>query len=421
MPWILLHAVCFIGATFCDLSVIYKSSFKSRFHARRTFYDKAKVLFDVGYEVDKFTLLQTVIMLSFWGPQMKSYWTPCSWVGFGATIAESLGIHRATSSLHATGKDKSLVKRLWWSLAVRDAYCASLLGRPFRINMSQCDTEMLELDDFQSEVECSDQALYQIHVAKLSLIVRRIMEKLCHGSMNEGDSGALRELLNTWQAQTPAGIQWSTGTAPNSVNIFATSLKLLYQHHNILIHLGRPGDHVSAAQAHATDSVSASIAQTAAQVISSTAAMLVTKHITHQLPHEVFAGFFVAGIVFFRQQQQPDGPLVHMARASLDNCQMLLNEIRGSWDPAHWVLRIFDFLLSSAAGTATPNDSAQQQGVIDMQSSLDAMPLGMDVDSCFPQDAGMLHPVDWDSPNQALNGNFNDFLLMPSFFMPTPG
>lgn len=141
LPWILLHAICFLGATFCDSAVIHKSNYKSRLHARRAFYDKAKVLFDVGYETDKVVLLQTVIMLSFWGPQMNSYWNPCSWVGFAVTIASSLGIHRSAAFARVTGRDKGLLKRLWWTLVVRDAYCAALLGRPFRIDMALCDTE----------------------------------------------------------------------------------------------------------------------------------------------------------------------------------------------------------------------------------------------------------------------------------------
>lgn len=78
LPWILFHAVCFIGATFCDISVIHRAGFKGRWHARHQFYDKAKLLFDIGYETNKVVLLQTVLMLSFWGPQMKSYWNPCS-------------------------------------------------------------------------------------------------------------------------------------------------------------------------------------------------------------------------------------------------------------------------------------------------------------------------------------------------------
>ena len=141
--------------------------------------EKAKVLWSANYETDKFVLLETVLMLSFMGPQMNSVYNACSWLDFAFTIAESMGIHRSTSSLGVNSKDKGRVERLWWTLAVRDAYCAALLGRPFRINIPQCDVSMLDIDDFASELTDlnRDSALYQIAVAQLSIIARNIIQR----------------------------------------------------------------------------------------------------------------------------------------------------------------------------------------------------------------------------------------------------
>ncbi|KAK5000918.1 hypothetical protein LTR66_000335, partial [Elasticomyces elasticus] len=211
LPWILFHSVCFVGATFCDLSVIHRAGFKGRWHARHHFYDKAKLLFDIGYETNKIVLLQSVLMLSFWGPQMKSYWNPCSWVGFGVTIAESLGIYRINTSTYMDTKRRSLLKRLFWALALRDAYCAALLGRPFRLNIAQCDTEPLTLEDFDHDEQCSNQdhgkcllhGHYQIQVSKLSLILRKIVEAQFGPSKNTTQAIHLRNLMDTWQSELP--------------------------------------------------------------------------------------------------------------------------------------------------------------------------------------------------------------------------
>jgi len=425
LPWILLHAICFLGATFCDSAVIHKSNYKSRLHARRAFYDKAKLLFDVGYETDKVVLLQTVIMLSFWGPQMNSYWNPCSWVGFAVTIAASLGIHRSAAFARVTGRDKGLLKRLWWSLVVRDAYCAALLGRPFRIDMALCDTEMLEMADFRLEGESNDSALFQIQIAKLSVIVRKIVERRFLSGTQKVDINGLHELLDCWQAQVPPSIKWSTSTTAGS-NKFATSLKILYHHHNILLHLGRPVSDMQDTEAdHYTSPAFAAIAEPAAQMISSTAAALVTKQITNQLPHEVFAGFFVAGIVFYRQHRHSDTMQSQMARASLDLCQMLLNEVRDSWDSAPWALRIFDFLQSNSSASNASEDETSSKNCEQAISGSTALTYSNPVQlmpSCsngsMQDDGGYLHPVDWSSPNLGLTGNFNDLLLMPNFYMP---
>lgn len=87
-------------------------------------------------------------MLTFWGGGPNDYWNFYSWIGTGVTIAEKLGIHRSLAGTNMPEKDRSLLKRLWWLLVVRDASCATLVGLPFRINMEHGDVEMLTLEDF---------------------------------------------------------------------------------------------------------------------------------------------------------------------------------------------------------------------------------------------------------------------------------
>lgn len=418
IPWILLHAICFIGATFCNVASIHRSSFHSRLHARRIFYEKAKVLFDVGYEMDKLTLLQTSIMMSFWGPQIKSYWNPCSWIGFAVTIAMSLGIHRSTSSVQASVKDKRLVKRLWWSLAVRDACCATLLGRPFRIDISQCDTDMLEVSDFDEDYgRGQDYAMYQVQIARLSDIVRRTTQ----GRVAAENCQDLYDALDQWYLNIPSSISPSLNRDinNNNNNIFASALQIMYHCHKILIHLiGSEENNV--ASYPPSHSRSTDMAVRSAQTISSTVSTFVTKQLTTRLPHELFTGFFLAGIVLYRQSRLSDGHTSQMARASLDNCQLLLNEVREAWDPAHWVMRIIDFLLSNCDAGGDDGNAATSNSPLPQDFALDVLggskPHGerdaMDGDSNY------LYSVDWNSPETAFVGSYNDFLLMSNCFVP---
>ncbi|KIW87278.1 uncharacterized protein Z519_12181 [Cladophialophora bantiana CBS 173.52] len=432
LPWILLHTVCFIGATFCDISAVHQAGFEGRWHARRFFYDKAKVLFDVGYETNKVVLLQTVIMLSFWGPQMKSFWNPCSWIGFGSTIAESLGINRRNQSTRIDPKSKSLLRRLWWTLAVRDAYCAALLGRPFRINISQCDTEMLDLADFDHDTDCAitnrdsnchTHYTYQIQVAKLSLVLRKIVEVRFGPPNHSITLQDLHELSNRWQADLPREVDWSLHSTPN--NPYATYLRVIFNHHLIFIHLNKPhsADNLSTDQQH--DNSVFHIAESAAQMISSTALSLMTNSIVGLMPHEVFPGFFIAGIVFYRQfRQSQQSVYAQLGRAALDNCQMVMNEARERWDPALWAMKIFDFLLSGANGfTKTPSSWALQNppaGVGPVQSETtqedpnDGSTIGV-------PDKNVLHSIDLESPQyEDMNRTLDDFFLIPSYFDSTP-
>ncbi len=437
VPWILLHAICFIGATFCDSSVMYGLRETSRLNARRSFYDKAHVLFDVGYETYKLVLLQTTIMLTFWGPQMKSYWNPCSWIDLGVTIAGSLGIHRSTVLAHGNSRERGLVRRLWWAVAVRDAYCATLLGRPFRIRMTQCDAEMLNAEDFPQWAESCDHAVYQIQIAKLSIVLRKINARLFGPDQSPGNVSDLRELLEDWRKQLPPTMQAkissaSTNSAP------AAALKLLYHLHNIMIHLGRLGYTSEQPRQNLFDHdpLFAAKTESSAQMIASTAAMLITKRMTNQLPHEVFTGFLLAGIVFYRklqQRQEYQGSLVaQMARASFDNCQLLLNEVRDSWDPAYWILRIFEFLLSTpgssnaSEGTALQQNANHENPHHDPAAAFEATAHGFQgqIDpvsdlNLTQDDSGFLYSMDWGSRGQDLSGLFDLYPLMSDYFMPS--
>jgi hypothetical protein len=137
IPWILLHALCFMSATYCPLAMIHRAGFSTRTRARSAFYDKAKALFDMSYEGNKIVAVQVCIMMSFWGGGPSHYWNFYTWICTGVTIAETIGFHRSMAGANIASQDRSLIKRLWWILVIRDAMCASIVGRPFRIHLEQ--------------------------------------------------------------------------------------------------------------------------------------------------------------------------------------------------------------------------------------------------------------------------------------------
>lgn len=383
--------------------------------------EKAKALWSIGYEKDKFVLLETVLMLSFLGPQMNSVYNACSWLDFGFTIAESMGIHRSASALGVSTKDKGRVKRLWWTLAVRDAYCATLLGRPFRINIAHCDMPMLDLEDFASESEGQsiDSALYQIHVARLSMIARTIAERRFHSKEVQTNLSDLQRDLRMWKMQIPSEL--SSASANPQSKIFATSLELLYHQHVILLHFDRAHDRLSSPSlSRSCGTHPLENAVIAAQAISSCATSLVTTHTTNKLPHEVFTGFFMSGIVYYRQIHAPDLLMSQVARASLDNCRMLLHEIRDAWDPAHWSIRIFDFLLSRAQAPARPTleDGVGQQFDTNGPNTMDASLGELAQNDPILGQSDFSSPSYWPTLDLSIPDSFDDFLLMPNFFIP---
>jgi hypothetical protein len=138
-----------------------------------------------------------------------------------------------------------------------------------------------------------------------------------------------------------------------------------------------------------------------------------------RLPHEVFMGFFIAGIVYYRQINTADPLISQIARASLDNCRMLLHEARDAWDPAHWSIRIFDFLLSRAHDQARNAHAEQSIDAGRASDSEIADALGEDLDGLHQHDLSM-DPLEFAGlPDLSIPGTFDDFLLMPNFFMPS--
>ncbi|OGM49494.1 fungal specific transcription factor [Aspergillus bombycis] len=362
LPWILLHSVCFIAMTFCESAMIYQAGFSCRAQARRLYYDRAKALFDFNYENNKIILVKVAILLSFKGPQMDCYWNPCSWIEIGVTMAVALGMHRKSIAMNGKSNDRGLLRRLWWTLAVRDAHCSALLGRPFRINMAQCDIEMLKENDFPDEHTCRSPTTplscncrqsfeYQIQATKLSLFLRDIMHFRFGPTSVSSTIGIIHEQLMGWKAQLPTAMQFLRGQS--SVSTWAVQLDILLNYHIMLLHMDQPRQSrpnpssLSTAVPGGYDSTA--IAESSALAVSSSAIKLITRDSICNTPHEVFPGFFMAGIILYQQAQQAQNThLARMIRASFDNCQMLLTQAQNTWDPGIWAMKVFEFLLLAA-------------------------------------------------------------------------
>jgi hypothetical protein len=358
MPWILLHAICFVSATYCPIAVLHRAGFTSRKEARFAYYRKAKALFDTSYERNKIVILQSVIMLTFWGGGPNNYWNFYSWIGTGVTIAETLGMHRSLDGTNMKPQDKSLLKRLWWTLLIRDASCGALVGRPFRINMYHCDTEMLTEGDFEYDLQSPEFAthpqrrtfsLYQIHMTKLSLILRDIVATRFNPGKKGATAANLHDVLQNWRQQLPPELNW-TETCTN-MNIFASCLCIQYNHHLILTHLGTLTSETGNFMGSRSIGESPSMGirhtpESAAHRISTLACSIATRSQVLLMTHEAFQGLFLAMVVFYTQMKSSQPVFAQLGRTALSNCQLVLHDAREAWDPSPWIMKLFDNLIN---------------------------------------------------------------------------
>lgn len=355
LPPILIHSICFLVATFCPLVLLHRAGHSSRREARFSYYQKAKALFDAQYELNKLVILQTVIMMSFWGGGPNTYWNFYGWLSSGVTIAETLGLHRSMATTKMKPVDKSLLRRMWWVLVIRDAFCTSLVGRPFRIDIDQCDTEMLTLDDFVHDAahpnfltDSSHQsfAQYQIHMSKLSLILGEIVQARFYPRKPLYDRSELHSKLIQWREQLPVKLSWSESSEDVS-NIFSTTLAVCYHHNMILIYLGQTFPAYNTI-ADPTATYDGDTAHISAEYISGIMCIIVTKSKVHIMPHELFHAIFLAETKFYTEMRSPHLLISKLGYAALKNCQMVLHESCDAWDPSPWVMQLFENLVRRA-------------------------------------------------------------------------
>lgn len=364
LSWILLHSVCFAAATFCPLRVLHRAGYDDRKQARAYFYGKTKALFDVGYENSKIVTLQASILLSFWGGSPNNHWNFHTWLSTGVTVAETIGCHRSMAGLNIAPQDRSLLKRLWWTLVIRDAACASMHGRPFRINLEHCDIDGLTPEDFEHDLSLLPgpltadggrlSGLYQIQAAKLALILRQIVTiRFYPGSQESTPTSIVSELLLQWRNGLPPSLQWSDSDMTHK-DIFRTTLRVLYNHNIILSHI-KPEPVADVANPLSPSSwLGDEFASLSAQQIASLVCTMVTACEELVPPHELFHGLFMACVVFFVQSRSSDSMTASLGRSALTNCKMALHVHRETWDASSWITQLFDKALAHPVAMRSP-------------------------------------------------------------------
>ncbi|KAF2008565.1 hypothetical protein BU24DRAFT_93162 [Aaosphaeria arxii CBS 175.79] len=421
IPWMLLHALCFISATYCPMQILRRAGFDSRLEARSLFHGKTKALFDIGYEGNKIVALQVCILMSFWGGGPSNYWNFYTWICTGVTIAETLGFHRSMAGAMIEPQDRSLIKRLWWVLVIRDATCASLVGRPFRINLDHCDVDPLTEEDLRYDgssteflqsphVQCS--GLYQIHATRLSLILRHIITTRFY-PRKQFATESLQQMLLDWRNDLPAELRWSD-FASNHLNVFASTLCILYNHNIILAHVNGPTDSAPNDPEGATSHTffGEEVASDAAQQIASSACSVVTDPNALLPPHELFHGLFIASVVFYMQTKSDNRSTARLGMSGLTNCKMALHATRETWDASPWISQLFDKIL--CISTANRRTNTENLGNdTDTRAEIDPSIGSLDLNG-FP----LPEPNEW--PSQLFLGNIFDIPSNSTFSMPYP-
>ena len=148
---LLFQAVMFAATGFIDMRYLLAQGYDSRKAARRAFFQRAKLLYDFDYETDRVTVVQSVLLMTYWyeaPDDTKDIW---HWLGIAVSLARTIGINCDTSQAGMDIKTRKLWKRIWWCCFLRDRLISLGMRRPMRIPEKEFDIPMLELDDFETD------------------------------------------------------------------------------------------------------------------------------------------------------------------------------------------------------------------------------------------------------------------------------
>ncbi|KAL7797415.1 N-terminal binuclear Zn cluster-containing/DNA binding domain-containing protein [Trichoderma ceciliae] len=245
----LLQAMLFIGATYCDAGTIRAMGFEDRSQAKTAFYTRARLLFHADWEKDETVLIQSLFLMSFWRGTPTDVRDVRYWLGVVITLAESYGLHRSSRSMSKVSHTARMRRRIWWSIYVRERQAAASLGLPSRIRDEDCDIEPLDPLDLESENGCVDSPFgqcrpehvtYAIKMVEIAKLLGRIIDLHFvpgHASLPLTSPDALQGLnmsLEAWMASLPEHMKYSPEEGTDSV--WACLLHLAYNHLKILIH-----------------------------------------------------------------------------------------------------------------------------------------------------------------------------------------
>ena len=146
---LLFQAVMFAGMAFIDMKHLQAAGYQTRKAARKVFFQRARLLYDFDYEVDRISLVQSLLLMTYWYETPDDQKDTWHWMGVSLSLAHTIGLHRDPGNSRMDLRRQRMWKRIWWSTYTRDRLIALGMRRPMRVKDDDCDVPMLTLDDFE--------------------------------------------------------------------------------------------------------------------------------------------------------------------------------------------------------------------------------------------------------------------------------
>ncbi|TPX11539.1 uncharacterized protein E0L32_007750 [Thyridium curvatum] len=337
----LLQTVFFLSATVCDDNIFEGSQIGNRAQARRAFYNRAKLLYDADYETDNTLLTACLFLLGFWWQRPQEQKDSWHWLGCAISLAQTMGMHRSTEQSCLSPRTRSLWKRIWWSLYIRDRHVSAALGRPYRIRDQDCNPEPLGEADFEFDSHTTTdiiakQGAYHIaytqNVSSLTILLGRILTlrfspiEHCAPADIEDVGARLRD----WEQNLPGVVLQRSMSGKLGASFWTAMLYASFHNCQILLYRPTREQGIEGGLNEVAIRAADSITRIAEDVLT---ANTLRKCQLHMIP-ALFAALSIHAVVIQREET------VHrlLAENRSRQCMLALRELSKSWPVGGWIL-----------------------------------------------------------------------------------
>ncbi|KAF3007033.1 hypothetical protein E8E15_000258 [Penicillium rubens] len=345
---LLFQSMLFIGVSLCSDAVLITTGFDNRYQAKEVFYQRAKDIYDSGWETDTVIKLQSLFLLSFWRGGPTEERDVRFWLGAAISLAQKKGMHVMSKLSFLNTKDQKLWKRIWWALYVRDQQTSAALGLPPRIRDEDCQVADLEAADFEESKPMGPPEIFrtppEVHIpyvigmAQLARLLREIVCSQYLPGRSKLDNEArpmLRQRLIDWESRLPKEMQFQMPMSREAMFLVGM-LHMAYNNLYILLYrplfLQPPGQ-----SANPEGNVALDAATRSTRILEDMLSENLVQHGSVHLITHTFSALCIHTIHFGRVTDTARKLAEHRAKL----CLLGLKELQKSWDLENWVLDLF--------------------------------------------------------------------------------
>ena len=188
----LLQAILTQALAYAPLSVLNEAGYSDRPTAAKTFYERARLLYDFGMEKSPLIIVQACALLHVSYLAVKTERDYRFWLSLATRVATQMGMHKEATLQTINPVISKLFRRIWHFLCYRDiqASCAGF-KHARHISEDDCDVQELDQSEWVDEPETMPhhdllpplsrlQKLHFVHLVKFSRIGKH-QSMICYG------------------------------------------------------------------------------------------------------------------------------------------------------------------------------------------------------------------------------------------------